>query len=64
MSNVSEAYNEMMQGDAPVNWVRPKISKRITGSLAAFDGEIFLIAGEGITYGSRHIKSYIPKTSK
>jgi len=59
MSNVSEAYNDMMQGDAPVNWVRLKISRGVTGAKAALPQEIFLIAGSGIRYGSRHIKAYM-----
>lgn len=50
MSNVSEAYNEMMQGDAPANWVRPSIVYDVKTRMTSSKDVIFLIAGEGMSY--------------
>ena len=52
MSNVSEAYNEMMQGDAPANWVRPSIVYDVKTRQTSANDLIFLIAGEGVSYTS------------
>ena len=52
MGNVSEAYNDMMQGDAPANWVRPSITFDVVGRARFTNDMIFLIAGKGQSYTS------------
>lgn len=52
MGNVSEAYNEMMRGDAPANWVRPSITFDVVGRARFTNDMIFLIAGKGQSFTS------------
>jgi len=63
MGNVSEAYNDMMQGDAGPNWVVPsiKVDKRMEGKF--YPNSIYLIAGEGISYTSG-VMNMFEETSK
>ena len=52
MGNVSEAYNDMMQGDAPANWVRPSMAFDVVTGTGFGNDVILLIAGEGVSYSS------------
>tara|TARA_B100000035_G_scaffold272261_1_gene247516 strand:- start:381 stop:581 length:201 start_codon:yes stop_codon:yes gene_type:complete len=61
MGNVSEAYNEMMQGDAPANWVSPSIVydvREILTRMTHANDVIFLIAGEGMSYTLSSMKFF------